>query len=62
MLRTTQLPTRETDLTQDRGTTSVRSHGRRWRQKVGLAGFLFFLVKGLIWLLLGALAYFGLTE
>jgi hypothetical protein len=33
----------------------------RWLKRVGLAGFLFFLIKGLIWLalLLGA-TYFGL--
>jgi len=33
----------------------------RWLKRVGVAGFLFFLIKGLIWLALfiGA-AYFGL--
>ncbi|MFN8277433.1 MAG: hypothetical protein U0T84_08125 [Chitinophagales bacterium] len=29
---------------------------------IGMAGFLFFLVKGLLWLLLFALAYFGLVD
>lgn len=29
---------------------------------IGIAGFLFFLIKGLLWLLLFALVYFGLVS
>ncbi|MCH2215264.1 MAG: hypothetical protein MK086_08855 [Flavobacteriales bacterium] len=29
---------------------------------LGIAGFLFFLIKGLLWLLLFALVYFGLID
>lgn len=33
---------------------------RRWVQRLGAAGFLFFLIKGLLWLTVPALlAYFG---
>jgi hypothetical protein len=37
------------ELTKDPGT------GRRknWLKKIGLVGFLFFLIKGLIWLIIG---------
>lgn len=34
--------------------------GVRWVQRLGVAGFLFFLVKGLLWLAIPALlAYLG---
>ncbi len=37
-----------------------KSKLRRWVAKLGMAGFLFFLIKGLLWLLVpAALAYFG---
>ncbi|MEM9052102.1 MAG: hypothetical protein AAGC47_08645 [Bacteroidota bacterium] len=29
---------------------------------LGIAGFLFFLIKGLLWLLLFALVYFGVID
>jgi hypothetical protein len=29
---------------------------------LGIAGFLFFFIKGLLWILLFALAYFGLID
>ncbi len=33
-----------------------------WLKRLGLAGFLFFLIKGLLWLIIPALiAYFSLT-
>lgn len=33
-----------------------------WLKRLGVAGFLFFLLKGLLWLLVpGLLTYFGLT-
>jgi hypothetical protein len=31
-------------------------------EKIGLAGFLFFLIKGLVWLVLFALVYFGVIN
>jgi hypothetical protein len=34
----------------------------KWLKRLGLAGFLFFLIKGLLWLLVpGLIAYFSLT-
>jgi hypothetical protein len=34
-----------------------------WLKRVGVVGFLFFLIKGLMWLLLpGLLAYFGFNN
>jgi hypothetical protein len=33
-----------------------------WLKRLGLAGFLFFLIKGLLWLFVpGVLVYFGLS-
>jgi hypothetical protein len=33
-----------------------------WVKRLGLAGFLFFLIKGLLWLIIPAfIAYFSLT-
>ena len=33
-----------------------------WLKRIGVAGFVFFLVKGLLWLLLpGVLVYLGLS-
>ncbi|WP_162838813.1 hypothetical protein [Aquimarina longa] len=29
---------------------------------IGIAGFLFFLIKGILWLVLFALVYFGLVD
>lgn len=34
--------------------TRRTSRGRRWLRRLGAAGFLFFLVKGLLWLLIPA--------
>ena len=34
-----------------------------WLKRVGVAGFVFFLLKGLLWLMLpGLLAYFGFAD
>jgi len=33
-----------------------------WLKKLGWAGFLFFLIKGLLWIALALLTYFGLLE
>lgn len=35
---------------------------RRWIKRFGVAGFLFFLIKGLLWLIVpGLIAYFSLS-
>ena len=40
--------------------TTLDKPAHRWLRRVGVAGFLFFLVKGLLWLLVPALLmYFG---
>jgi hypothetical protein len=41
-------------------TDKKNSRAARWIKRLGMAGFLFFLIKGLIWLalIIGA-AYFG---
>lgn len=31
-------------------TPTPTSKGRRWLQRLGWAGFMFFLIKGLVWL------------
>jgi DMSO reductase anchor subunit len=37
-----------------------RAGTRSWLQRLGVAGFLFFLIKGLLWLAVpGLLAYLG---
>lgn len=43
---------------------SIEHHQHQgWLKKLGLAGFLFFLVKGLLWLSLPAiLVFFGLDS
>jgi hypothetical protein len=33
-----------------------------WLKRIGLAGFLFFLAKGVVWLILAALVYLGITN
>ncbi len=41
---------------------SGRSDFRTWCKRIGFIGFLFFLIKGLLWLFLPALLiYFGLN-
>lgn len=35
------------------------SKAKSWLKKLGIAGFLFFLVKGLIWIVVAAAAYWG---
>lgn len=40
--------------------TKNKNPARLWLKRLGLAGFLFFLIKGLIWLaLIIAATYFG---
>ena len=34
--------------------------GRRWTTRIAAAGFMFFLLKGLVWLAIGGLAVIGL--
>lgn len=36
--------------------------GSRWVKRAGAAGFLFFFVKGLVWLAILAAAGFGLMD
>lgn len=39
----------------------TRSTAERWTKRVGLAAFLFFLIKGILWLIVPAIvAYFAL--
>ncbi|MBK6622730.1 MAG: hypothetical protein IPG32_18375 [Saprospirales bacterium] len=33
-----------------------------WLKSIGLAGFLFFFIKGMLWLVLFALVYFGFVK
>ncbi len=33
-----------------------------WLRRVGVAGFIFFLVKGLLWLMVPVLIYFGASQ
>jgi hypothetical protein len=41
--------------------SSTSSTAERWTKRVGLAAFLFFLIKGLLWLIVPAIvAYFAL--
>lgn len=36
---------------------------RKWIKRFGVAGFLFFLIKGLLWLIIpAALVYFGISS
>lgn len=46
--------------------TSKRSDNRReqtWLQKLGMLGFLFFLIKGLLWLIVPILlVYLGVNQ
>ncbi|MEX5212937.1 MAG: hypothetical protein NW703_02125 [Nitrospiraceae bacterium] len=39
-------------------THAQTGQGSQWMKRAGLAGFTFFLVKGLLWLLAPALLYF----
>lgn len=32
--------------------------GKRWGKRLGIAAFLFFLIKGLLWLIVPALIYY----
>ncbi len=34
----------------------------KWFKRLGVAGFLFFTIKGLIWIAVFALAYFGFVS
>jgi len=39
----------------------IPSSAERWTKRVGVAAFLFFLIKGILWLILPAIvAYFAL--
>lgn len=48
----------------DTASSEVKPKARfyTWLKRLGVVGFLFFLIKGLLWLALpGVLAYFGLS-
>lgn len=38
--------------------TAIPAKCMRWMKRIGLIGFLFFLIKGLLWLLIPALLYY----
>lgn len=44
----------------DKGGGSPRRESRSWIGRIGMIGFLFFLVKGLLWLLIPSLIAIGL--
>lgn len=35
---------------------------KKWGKRAGVAGFLFFLIKGLIWIAIAVMAYFSATK
>lgn len=39
--------------------TKKETNAKSWLKKIGIAGFLFFFVKGLIWIGVFIAAYFG---
>ena len=47
---------KEQTLKQKNSQTKGKSSGSEWFKRFGVAGFLFFLIKGLLWLIIPALA------
>jgi hypothetical protein len=41
---------------------STPSNWRTWLKRIGLAGFLFFLAKGLVWIGIAAVAYYSAKD
>ncbi len=41
----------------DQKPQEVKTDGPTWVKRVGVAGFMFFLIKGLLWLIVPALIY-----
>jgi hypothetical protein len=39
-----------------------KNSGKTWLKRIGVAGFLFFLIKGLLWLVMFALVFFGVFD
>ncbi len=39
-----------------------KSSGGQWLKRIGIAGFLFFLIKGILWLVLLGLVVFGIVD
>lgn len=40
----------------------TKSSGKQWLKRIGIAGFLFFLIKGILWLVLLGLVVFGFVD
>lgn len=40
----------------------TESGAKKWLKRVGVLGFLFFLIKGLVWIAIGVAAYFSVTK
>lgn len=51
---------RSEDTTVERSASSVSKSGT-WLRRLGVAGFVFFLVKGLAWLVVGAVVVKGVS-
>lgn len=46
----------------ERNAPDQNTLAKTWLKRLGLAGFLFFLIKGLLWLIVpAAIAYFSLS-
>lgn len=41
---------------------SKQSNWRTWLKRVGVAGFLFFLAKGLVWIGIAVVAYYSTKD
>lgn len=39
-----------------------KSSAKQWLKRIGIAGFLFFLIKGILWLVLLGLVIFGIVD
>lgn len=48
--------------TQPEVETKQPSKLKRWLKRFGFGAFLFFLIKGLFWIVLAILAYYGVVE
>ncbi len=42
--------------------TETTSKGKKWLKRIGFWGFMFFLIKGLIWIGVFAYGYFWATK
>lgn len=44
------------------GKAVEKSTAKQWLKRFGIAGFLFFLIKGILWLVLLGLVVFGIVD